>query len=91
MMPRSLPWAATARRLLASQLDRLSDFLGSLARGLRDRLAGAAGEAVAAVLRALLEDAEEPYRPPLPRWYPDREVPSNAVNRSRPAVGSNFR
>jgi hypothetical protein len=76
MMPMPKAWTATARGLLANQLDRLRDFLTGLGRGLRDRLAGAAGEAVAAVLRALLEDAETPYRPPPRRWYPERETPS---------------
>jgi hypothetical protein len=67
------PWSATARRLLARHLHRLRDFFSNLARGLRDRLAAAAGEAVTAVFRTLLENAEVPYRPS--RYY-DPDVPS---------------
>ena len=69
------PWlpAAATRRLLALHLQRLRDFFGHLARGLRDRLASAAGEAIAAVVRTLLEGSEMPYRP---TSYAAREIPS---------------
>jgi hypothetical protein len=69
-------WTVTARRVLASQLDRLRVFLEGVGRGLRDRLAGAIGEAVAAVLRALLEVGEEGYPVSPQHWYPPREPPS---------------
>lgn len=44
-------------------------------RGLRDRLAAAAGEAVAGVLRTVLDDAEGRYRPSQSPVYRDREGP----------------
>jgi hypothetical protein len=72
----AFPWSETARRLLTAHCHRLRDFFSGLARGLRDRLAAAAGEAVAAVLRALLEGTEAPYRPSASPVYRDREVRS---------------
>jgi hypothetical protein len=77
MMPVPKAWVKTARRLLAGQLDRLRDFLGSWGRCLRDRLAGAAGEAVTGVFRALLEvPAGVDSRPSQARRYPQWEAPS---------------
>ena len=77
MMPVPKAWMKTARRVLAGQLDRLREFLGSWGRCLRDRLAGAAGEAVTGVLRALLDvPADVDSRPSPARRYPDWEAPS---------------
>jgi hypothetical protein len=67
------PWSAAARRMLTLHLQRLGNFFSNLARGLRERLAAAAGEAVTAVFRALLDSAEVPYRTP---GYYDPDVPS---------------
>src|SRR5271166_738970 len=70
MMASAFPWTATARRLLAAHLERLRDFFGGLGRGLRERLVLAAGEAVAAVLRSLLDDG-----PPSP-FHGEHEMTS---------------
>jgi hypothetical protein len=65
-------WTTTARRLLVGQLDRLHEFLGRWGRCLRDQLAGAIGEAVTGVFRALLENSSDVYSDSGPtRRYPD--------------------
>jgi hypothetical protein len=77
MTPLPNSWTTTARRLLAGQLDRLREFLGRWGRCLRDQLAGAVGEAVTGVLRALLEDSSDVYGNQRPtRHYPDWGSPS---------------
>ena len=77
MTPVPKAWMTTARRLLAGQLERLREFLGSWGRCLRDRLAGAAGEAVTGVFQALLDvPAGVDSRPSQARRYPDWEAPS---------------
>jgi hypothetical protein len=85
MMPVPKVWMTTARRLLAGHLDRLREFLGSWGRCLRERLAGAAGEAVTGVLRALLEDPSDAgSRPILPRHYSEWGTPSWRDPQGRP-------
>jgi hypothetical protein len=77
MITLPLLWMATTRRLLAGRLDRLRVFLSRWAGCLRDRFAGAAGEAVTSVLRALLKDPSETDSHSIPaRRYPDWGTPS---------------
>ena len=67
----SWPRAGPARRLLAEQAVRLRGLLAELARRLREGVATATGNAVAALLRGLLGPQEEPYyatRRPGPGW-----------------------
>jgi hypothetical protein len=77
MTPLPNAWMTRARRLLAGQLDRLREFLSRWGSCLRDQLAGAVGEAVTGVLRALLEDSSDVFGDQRPtRHYPDWGTPS---------------
>src|ERR1700722_4298480 len=77
MMPVPKAWVPSIRRLLAGQLDRLREFLSGWANCLRDRLAGAAGETVTSVLRALLDDPSNADTDSTPtRRYPEWGTPS---------------
>jgi hypothetical protein len=66
-------WTRPARRLIASQFLRLRESVGQLARGLRDRIASAAGEAIAVLIRVLLDRPEGPFPSAPPRRSPGGE------------------
>jgi hypothetical protein len=72
----SWSWPRSLRQLVRLHLQRLQDFFVHLGQGLRDRLAAAAGEAVAGIFRALLEANELPYQPDGWHRYHERETPS---------------
>src|ERR1700722_8728466 len=90
MMPVPKAWVPSIRRLLAGQLDRLREFLSSWANCLRDRLAGAAGETVTSVLRALLDDPSATDTDTTPtRAYPAWGTPSWRDPYGRPTQDPN--
>ncbi len=75
MSPVLLPWMRLARRLLGEPLDRLRDYLAGLGHRLRELLAETAGEVVAAILRALLEDIRLSPGPARTQTSRDWEAP----------------